>query len=163
MKNETLFWDVDTQYDFMRPEGRLYVPGAEGIIDKSARRDVLHLITATRLSLRPTGTERAIRKFQTGPILKLLSLRTVWRVNPAANGLVIWAKCRLTLCLMSKMSDADLQKLVDKEQFHIVIRKEELRPFFESQHKEDRGNIEAEVGCGFGCRWICVFVRRWRA
>jgi nicotinamidase/pyrazinamidase len=33
MKKGILFWDVDTQYDFMRPEGRLYVPGAEGIID----------------------------------------------------------------------------------------------------------------------------------
>lgn len=26
-----VFWDVDTQVDFMRPEGRLYVPGAEEI------------------------------------------------------------------------------------------------------------------------------------
>ena len=43
MKNGTVFWDVDTQYDFMRPEGRLYVPGAEGIIDvvSSARRFAL--------------------------------------------------------------------------------------------------------------------------
>ena len=24
-----LFWDVDTQIDFMRPEGKLYVPEAE--------------------------------------------------------------------------------------------------------------------------------------
>ena len=34
MDKDTIFWDVDTQFDFMRPEGRLYVPGAETIIDK---------------------------------------------------------------------------------------------------------------------------------
>lgn len=28
----TLFWDVDTQHDFMRAEGALYVPGSEEII-----------------------------------------------------------------------------------------------------------------------------------
>lgn len=27
-----VFWDVDTQYDFMRADGRLYVPGAEEIV-----------------------------------------------------------------------------------------------------------------------------------
>ncbi|MGH7531942.1 MAG: cysteine hydrolase family protein [Gemmatimonadales bacterium] len=27
----TIFWDVDTQYDFMRADGRLYVPDAESI------------------------------------------------------------------------------------------------------------------------------------
>ena len=30
----TLFWDVDTQYDFMRADGKLYVPEAEQIIPK---------------------------------------------------------------------------------------------------------------------------------
>jgi nicotinamidase/pyrazinamidase len=28
----TVFWDVDTQYDFMRSDGKLYVPGSEEII-----------------------------------------------------------------------------------------------------------------------------------
>lgn len=28
----TLFWDVDTQYDFMHADGKLYVPGSEEII-----------------------------------------------------------------------------------------------------------------------------------
>lgn len=27
-----IFWDVDTQYDFMRSDGKLYVPGSEEII-----------------------------------------------------------------------------------------------------------------------------------
>jgi len=32
-----LFWDVDTQNDFMLPEGKLYVPGAEKIIPSIQR------------------------------------------------------------------------------------------------------------------------------
>lgn len=31
-KPRTIFWDVDTQVDFMLPTGKLYVPGAEKII-----------------------------------------------------------------------------------------------------------------------------------
>lgn len=30
----TIFWNVDTQYDFMRPDGKLYVQGAETIETK---------------------------------------------------------------------------------------------------------------------------------
>jgi nicotinamidase/pyrazinamidase len=33
----TLFWDVDTQVDFMQPGGALYVPGAEKITSNLAR------------------------------------------------------------------------------------------------------------------------------
>lgn len=33
----TVFFDVDTQYDFMTPAGALYVPGAERILERVAR------------------------------------------------------------------------------------------------------------------------------
>jgi nicotinamidase/pyrazinamidase len=32
MPGRTVFWDVDTQHDFMRPDGSLHVPGAEAIV-----------------------------------------------------------------------------------------------------------------------------------
>ncbi len=37
MKNETVFVDIDTQFDFMNPHGSLYVPDAEDIIDNIKR------------------------------------------------------------------------------------------------------------------------------
>ena len=35
--SERVFWDVDTQVDFMLPEGKLYVPGAETVAANLAR------------------------------------------------------------------------------------------------------------------------------
>jgi len=35
--SELLFWDVDTQFDFILPEGKLYVQGAEKIIENLRR------------------------------------------------------------------------------------------------------------------------------
>ncbi|HEY8369369.1 MAG TPA: isochorismatase family protein [Thermodesulfobacteriota bacterium] len=32
----TIFWDVDTQVDFMMPDGKLYVPGAERLLSNLA-------------------------------------------------------------------------------------------------------------------------------
>jgi nicotinamidase/pyrazinamidase len=37
MDRHLIFWDVDTQADFMLPQGKLYVPGAETIIPTLAR------------------------------------------------------------------------------------------------------------------------------
>jgi nicotinamidase/pyrazinamidase len=37
MEPNLIFWDVDTQVDFMLPEGKLYVPGAETIIPTLAK------------------------------------------------------------------------------------------------------------------------------
>ena len=37
MPYDLLFWDVDTQVDFMHPDGALYVPGAEEIVGELRR------------------------------------------------------------------------------------------------------------------------------
>lgn len=37
MTTRMIFWDVDTQFDFMDPDGKLYVPGAERLEKKLER------------------------------------------------------------------------------------------------------------------------------
>jgi len=37
MRRDVVFWDVDTQADFMHPDGKLYVPDAESVIPNLKR------------------------------------------------------------------------------------------------------------------------------
>jgi nicotinamidase/pyrazinamidase len=49
--NKTIFWEVDTQADFMLPQGKLYVPGAERLLPNirrltdAARQDKVFLVS----------------------------------------------------------------------------------------------------------------------
>ena len=53
MTAQTVLWDVDTQVDFMLPEGKLYVPGAEQVapamaqlVDAARAANVVHVASA---------------------------------------------------------------------------------------------------------------------
>lgn len=37
VSRKVVFWDVDTEYDFMLPDGKLYVPGAEKLVPNLRR------------------------------------------------------------------------------------------------------------------------------
>jgi nicotinamidase/pyrazinamidase len=129
MKNETVFWDVDTQYDFMRPEGRLYVPGAEGIIDKvsDARRFALahgySIIAST--DWHKEGNMEISKK----PDFEVTFPAHCMAGKPGSQRVGYLGDVPIDEVPNQRMKDSELRKLADKEQFHIVIRKEELDPF----------------------------------
>ena len=68
-----VFFDVDTQVDFMRPTGRLYVPGAEQIVPNLHRSDALGgRRTMCRSFPPPTRTRPTILNSRSGrPIASL--------------------------------------------------------------------------------------------
>lgn len=129
MKKDTLFWDVDTQYDFMRPEGRLYVPGAEGIIDtvSDARRFALthgcSIIAST--DWHKEGNEEIADR----PDFVHSFPAHCMAGKPGSERVGYLGDVPIGIIPNEPMNDNDLQRVVDKEQFHIVIRKEELNVF----------------------------------
>ncbi|MCJ7730170.1 MAG: isochorismatase family protein [Sedimentisphaerales bacterium] len=129
MKKEAVFWDVDTQYDLMRPEGRLYVAGAEGIIDtvSEARRFALEngysIIAAT--DWHREGNEEISNK----PDFIHSFPAHCMAGKPGSERVGYLGELPIGIVPNERMNDSDLQKLVEKEQFHIVIRKEEFDVF----------------------------------
>ena len=127
MKKGILFWDVDTQYDFMRPEGRLYVPGAEGMIDNvsKARRFAMDkgYSMLTSMDWHQDGNPEIsnVPDFQdTFPPHCMAGKPGSERIGYLGN---------LQIDIVSNEQMNDLAKLVGKEQFHITIRKEQLDVF----------------------------------
>jgi len=129
MKKDTLFLDVDTQYDFMRPEGRLYVAGAEGIIDSvsDTRRFALdngYSIIAS-MDWHKEGNEELSDK----PDFKHTFPPHCMAGKPGSERVGYLGKLPVGVVPNEKINETELHNLIANEQFHIAIRKEELVAF----------------------------------
>ncbi len=129
MKNETVFWDVDTQYDFMRPEGRLYVPGAEGIIDSVS--DARHFALSHGYSIIASTDwhKEDNKEVSDRPDFESTFPAHCMANKPGSERVGYLGDVPMDVIPDKPLNDADLQKLAAKEQFHIVIRKEQLSVF----------------------------------
>ena len=129
MKNETLFWDVDTQYDFMRPEGRLYVPGAEGIIDKVSEARRFALDNGYSIIASTDWHKEGNREISNRPDFEVTFPAHCMADKSGSERVGFLGKLPIDAVPNEPMSESDLRKLVERKQFHIVIRKEELDVF----------------------------------
>ncbi len=129
MEKETVFWDVDTQFDFMLPQGKLYVPGAETIIASvsEVRRFALehgysmladvdwHSLQDTEISDNPDFKETFPPHCMAG--------------EQGAQRVGFLGEVPIDYIELGEMDTDALRKLIHKEQFHIVIRKNSLDVF----------------------------------
>ncbi len=65
-----VFWDVDTQHDFMRPDGKLYVPEAEQIIPNLKRLTDFAHAKGVRIVASADDHERGHRELSPTPDFK---------------------------------------------------------------------------------------------
>ncbi len=78
VSKDVVFWDVDTQVDFMLPGGKLYVPGAEKLIPNMKR--LVDAAREGRVFLAGDADSHSLQdeEFKTGR-------RTASGVHPAPN------------------------------------------------------------------------------
>jgi nicotinamidase/pyrazinamidase len=129
MKKDVLFWDVDTQYDFMRPEGRLYVSGAEAILDNvsEARRFALDhgysIIASADWHIK--GNKEITGK----PDFKAIFPPHCIAGSPGSERVGFLGNLQIDIIPNRKIETGQLLKIAEKKQFHIEIKKEELDSF----------------------------------
>ena len=155
MRDKTLFWDVDTQFDFMEPEGALYVPGAHGIIGKvsEVRRFALengfsilsdvdwHRLDDPEISQQPDMKT-------TFPPHCLADTRGAERVGYLGEVPIDYVE-------IDRLDLARLRKLVEKDQFHLVIRKHSLNVFDNPSTHKLVNLIHPEHVVAFGVALDC--------
>jgi len=129
LSKNTLFWDVDTQFDFMKAQGRLYVPGAEEIVEtvSEVRRLALdngysmladvdwHSTHDPEISETPDFSETFPPHCMAG--------------HPGSERIGYLGDTPIDYVGMDRADPATLRALVEKDPFHIVIRKNSLDVF----------------------------------
>ncbi len=128
-RNKTIFWDVDTQFDFMKPQGALYVPGAQEIIDKvgAVRRFALengYSILSDADWHRMDNPEISAQ-----PDMKTTFPPHCMAGTPGAERVGDLGSRPVDYVEIDEADIAQLRKLAQKDQFHIVIRKQSLNVF----------------------------------
>jgi nicotinamidase/pyrazinamidase len=129
MNQDTIFWDVDTQFDFMHPTGRLYVPGAERIIDtvSEIRRFALtngFSIVADVDWHRPDSPE-----ISDHPDFKTSFPPHCMAGEPGSERVGYLGDVPIDYVQVKDVTIEQLRKLVAKDQFHLVLRKDAVNVF----------------------------------
>ena len=129
MKDETIFWDVDTQFDFMRPEGKLYVPGAETIIPKVSEVRRFALEKGYSMIADIDWHSRDNDEISDTPDFKKTFRPHCMAGEPGSQRVGYLGEVPIEYVGIEKQDVGVLRKLVAKEQFHVVIRKNSLDVF----------------------------------
>ncbi|MHC4425634.1 MAG: isochorismatase family protein [Planctomycetota bacterium] len=132
MKEDTIFWDVDTQFDFMRPEGKLYVAGAETIIDtvSDVRRFALENGYSIVADVDWHSPEN--KEISDTPDFEQTFPPHCMAGEPGSERVGFLGELPIECVQIDEMDTDAIQKLTCKEQFHIVIRKDSLDVFSNS-------------------------------
>lgn len=136
MKKDVIFWDVDTQYDFMRPEGRLYVPGAEGIIANVSQARVFALDKDYSILASMDWHSKGNAEIAGKPDMETTFPAHCMADKPGSERVGYLGELPIDVVPNAAMSEAELRNLTGKKQFHIVIRKEELDVFSNPNTRE---------------------------
>jgi nicotinamidase/pyrazinamidase len=157
MKKDVVFWDVDTQYDLMRPEGRLYVPGAEGIIENVSDARRFALDNGYSIIASTDWHKEGNKEISNKPDMKTAFPPHCMANKPGSERVGYLGELAIDVVPNEKISEEELRKVFDKKQFHAAVRKEELSVFSNPNMAAIMGILRPRKAVMFGVALnLCV-------
>lgn len=129
MEKRTIFWDADTQYDFMMPDGKLYMKGADRIIP--AVSDVRAMALDHGCSIIASQDWHSLNnpEISAAPDYKTTFPPHCMAGTPGAARVGYLGTLPIDYIDREPHNPGELAELVQSDQFHIVIRKEAISVF----------------------------------
>jgi nicotinamidase/pyrazinamidase len=158
IKENILFWDVDTQYDFMYPDGALYVKGAETIVDtvSKIRRQALKkgysiIATSDWHSKENPEISDSPDYEQTFPPHCIAGSKGARRVGELGD-------LPIQPINIESLSEEKIKEATGKKQFHLELRKIEFNVFSSPNAIKFLDILKPEIIYVFGVALdICVY------
>lgn len=129
MTTDTLFWDVDTQFDFMRPEGRLYVPGAETIIEAVSAARCWALDQGLSMVASTDWHRADDPEISDTPDFKTTFPPHCMAEHPGSERVGDLGHVPIEHIGTDEVEVAELRRMIQRKPFHVVIRKTSLDVF----------------------------------
>jgi nicotinamidase/pyrazinamidase len=129
MDKRTLFWDVDTQYDFIMPDGTLYAEGAEQIIPVVSDLRAMALDHGCSIIASMDWHSPDNPEISDQPDFEKTFPAHCVAGSPGAERVGYLGNLPIDVVDLDLRNPGELAELVQKEQFHITIHKEAISVF----------------------------------
>lgn len=158
MKRDTLFFDVDTQYDFISPQGKLHVPGAESVLDNISAVRCLALERGYSILASMDYHSADNAEIFSEPDFKTTFPPHCMADQSGAERIGYLGDVPIDYIGPEKADVKSLERLINKEQFHIAVRKETTDPFQSSNIFELFAMMQPQKAIVFGIALdVCVY------
>jgi len=129
VQRQTIFWDVDTQYDFMRPDGALYVAGAVQIIEKVSNIRKFALDNGYCIIASADSHSGSDGEISDSPDYRNSFPPHCLESQPGSERVGYLGELPIESVPKIPVSDEEVKQMAGREQFHIVIKKDEFDVF----------------------------------
>jgi nicotinamidase/pyrazinamidase len=117
-----IFWDVDTQFDFMSPQGRLYVPGADSIVYNVSEVRRLALENGYSIIASVDWHSLEDEEISLTPDNKSTFAPHCLAFEPGSERVGYLGQVPVDFVEVERMDKTELTELVNRDQFHLAIR-----------------------------------------
>ncbi len=124
-----IFWDIDTQFDFINPNGKLYIPGADNITDNISQTRRFALTNGYSIIASVDWHSLDDKEISQEPDFKNTFPPHCLASQPGSQRIGYLGDIPIEHIDIESVDDNELRTLTDKPQYHIVIRTNTVNMF----------------------------------
>lgn len=157
-RHEIIFWDVDTQYDFMKPDGKLYVPDSEDLIDVISRIRRFALSNGYSIIASMDWHSMENQEISLKPDFKNTFPPHCMAGQKGAERVGFIGDFPVSYIDLQKIDEREMLKLLDRVQFHLVLKSDTIDVFDNPNTIELLNLLKPESVAVFGVALdFCVY------
>jgi nicotinamidase/pyrazinamidase len=157
-RKRIVFWDIDTQYDFIYPDGALYVKQAETLVDTISRIRKTALDSGCSIIATSDWHSKDNPEISDSPDYRGTFPAHCIAESKGAKRVGFLGDLPVQIIGTEVLSEKDMKEIIDKPQLHLELHKTEFNVFSNPNAKKILEILKPETIYVFGVALdVCVY------